>query len=58
MEAVQTRTQGLGSNNFKAFKEMTKKEKSVAVVNQVKKEEVEISFVKLVQSSQKGLCVS
>ena len=38
VRAVQTRIQGLGNNKFKAFNdEMTKKEKSAAVVNQVKK---------------------
>ena len=56
--ATQTNTSGLGSTQFKSFKDMTKKERTISVVNQVAKEEKNARFLKLVQCSQQGQCVS
>ena len=56
--ASQTDSSGLGNTRFKAFKDMSYKERSVAIIDQVKEEEKNMRYVKLVQFSQQGQCVS
>ena len=56
--STQTDNGGLGSKRFKPFAKMSYMERKEEVTNQVKKDEEDKRYVKLVQCSQQGQCVS